>query len=210
MVRVRVHFHVLLTVVIINAIHCTKILVVPRILLVHIQDSIGAFVVKWYTKRLHRALAPPHMVVLPWEKCNGGVQLVTTFLFCYVCKSHFSAGISLWKRVCEMPKSGTGHTDAIGFWGHIHAMHWRNSSLQLGNKIVDTFNINSYHGTLIRHLCSVSLIRAHIIQRILRYYNGFCDFHWNRTQRILCSMCAIRLLTKYIRDDLIQTCHWVG
>ena len=32
-----------------------------------------------------------------------------------------------------MPKSDTGHTNAIGFPGHIYVMHWKNSSLQLGN-----------------------------------------------------------------------------
>ena len=70
--------------------------------------------------------------------------------------------------------------------------------------------MDSYHETVIHngHHCSASQIRAHIIQRILWYYNGFCNFHWNRMQRILCFLGAIRLPAAYTRDDLIQTCHW--
>ena len=48
-----------------------------------------------------------------------------------------------------MPKSGTGHADGIGFRGHIYAMHWNNSSLQLGNKMIELPNIDSYHEMLI-------------------------------------------------------------
>ena len=47
-----------------------------------------------------------------------------------------------------MPKSGTGHADAIGFRGHIYVMHWKNPSLQLGNKMIELSNIDSYHETL--------------------------------------------------------------
>ena len=47
-----------------------------------------------------------------------------------------------------MAKSGACHADAIRFWGHIHTMHyWRNSSIQLGNKMVESSNIDSYHNT---------------------------------------------------------------
>ena len=46
-----------------------------------------------------------------------------------------------------MPKSGTGHADAVGFRAHIHVMHWNNSSLQLGNKMAKLSNIDSYHET---------------------------------------------------------------
>ena len=109
----------------------------------------------------------------------------------------FSAGISLLKRVCKMSKSATGHADAIRFWGHIHAMHCRNSSLHLGNKMVESSNIDSNHETLVHfgHHCSASYICAHIIQRILWYYNGYCDCHWNRIQRIL-----------WFNTN---TCHWI-
>ena len=109
----------------------------------------------------------------------------------------FSAGISLLKRVCKMSKSATGHADAIRFWGHIHAMHWRNSSLHLGNKMVQSSNIDSNHETLVHfgHHCSASYICAHIIQRILWYYNGYCDCHWNRIQRFLWF--------------ITNTCHWI-
>ena len=53
----------------------------------------------------------------------------------------FSAGIPLWRRVCKML------VHAIGFWGHIHVMHWRNSSLQFGNKVVESSHLDSYHET---------------------------------------------------------------
>ena len=125
---------------------------------------------------------------------------------------HFSAGDSLWKRVRKMPKSGTGHADAIGFPGHIYVMHWKNPSLQLGNKMIELSNIDSYLETLIYiayHGCACSVC-AQIIQRILWCYNGFCDFHWNCIQRILCFSSAIRLPAGDIRDDLTQTSHWFG
>ena len=52
------------------------------------------------------------------------MHLVTTFVFCHVSKCfYFSTGVSLRKRVRKMPKSGTGHADAIGFLGHILVMH---------------------------------------------------------------------------------------
>ena len=111
-----------------------------------------------------------------------------------------------------MPKSGTGHADAIGFLGHILAMHWKNSSLQLGNKMAELSDIDSYHETLIHianHGCAWSIC-AQIIQRILWCYNGFCDFHWNHIQRILCFSGAIRLPAGDISGDLTQTSHWIG
>ena len=85
--------------------------------------------------------------------------------------------------------SATGHADGIGFRGHIYAMHWNNSSLPLGDKMIELSNIYSYHETLINfahHGCACSIC-VQIIQRILWCYNGFCDFHWNCMQRILCS-----------------------
>ena len=48
-----------------------------------------------------------------------------------------------------MLKSDTGHANAIGFWGLIEVMHWKNSSLQLWNKIVESSIVNSYHEILI-------------------------------------------------------------
>ena len=175
------------------------------ILVVHLQDSGGAFGAKWLTKWLHHAKAPPHRGVLRWEQGNKDVHLVTTFVFCHVSKCYlFSAGVSLWKRVRKMPKSGTRHTDTIGFRGHMYVMHWNNSSLQLWNKMVELSNIDFYHEAFIHiayHGCAC-LICAQIIQRILWRYNGFCDFHWNRIQRILCSSGAVILLAGDIRDDL--------
>ena len=108
-----------------------------------------------------------------------------------------------------MPKSGTGHADAIGFRGHI--MHWINSSLQLGNKMAKLSNIDSYHETLIyiaNHGFACSIC-AQIIQRILWCYKGFDDFHWNHIQRIPCSSGAIRLPAGDIRDNLTQISHWI-
>ena len=106
------------------------------ILVVHLQDSVGAFGAKWLTKWLHHAKAPPHRGILRWEWRNKDVHLVTTFVFCHVSKCfYFTTRVSLWKRVRKMPKSGTGHADAIGYQGHIHVMHWKSSSLQLGNKM---------------------------------------------------------------------------
>ena len=70
--------------------------------------------------------------------------------------------------------------------------------------MVELSNIDFYHEAFIHiayHGCA-SLICAQIIQRILWRYNGFCDFHWNRIQRILCSSRAIVLLAGDIRDDL--------
>ena len=177
------------------------------ILVLLLQDSVGAFGAKWLTKRLHHAKAPPQRGVLRWEWGNKDVHLVTTFVFCHVSKCYFfPTGVSLWKRVHKMPKSGTGHANAIGFRGHIYVMHWKNSSLQLGNKMVELSNINSYHEPLIyvaNHGCACSFC-AQIIQRILWCYNGFCDFHWNHIQRILCSSGAIRLPAGDIRGDLTQ------
>ena len=151
--------------------------------------------------------------MLRWEWGNKDVHLVTTFVFCHVSKCfYFWTRVSLWKRVRKMPKSGTGHAYAIGFRGHIHVMHWNNSSLQFGNKMAKLSYIDSYHETLIHianhgFACSIC---AQIIQRILWCYNGFCDFHWNHIQRILCSSCAIRLSAMDIRDDLTQISHWIG
>ena len=183
------------------------------ILVVHLQDSVGAFGAKWLTKWLHHAKAPPHRGVLRWEWGNKDVHLVTTFVFCHVSKCfYFSTGVSLWKRVRKMPKSGTGHADVIGFLGHILVMHWKNSSLQLGNKMAELSDIDSYHETLIHianHGCAWSIC-AQIIQRILWCYNGFCDFHWNHIHRILCSSGAIRLPAGDINGDLTQTSHWIG
>ena len=59
------------------------------ILLVHLQDSVGAFGAKWLTKWLHHAKAPPHRGVLLWEWGNKDVHLVTTFVFCHVSKCYF-------------------------------------------------------------------------------------------------------------------------
>ena len=56
------------------------------ILLVHLQDSVGAFGAKWLTKWLHHAKAPPRRGVLRWEWSNKDVHLVTTFVFCHVSK----------------------------------------------------------------------------------------------------------------------------
>ena len=183
------------------------------ILVVHLQDSVGAFGAKWLTKWLHHANAPPHRSVLRWEWGNKDVHLVTTFVFCHVSKCfYFSTRVSLWKRDRKMPKSGTGHADAIGFRCHIHVMHWNNTSLQLGNKMAKLSNIDSYHETLIHNAnhgfaCSICV---QIIQRILWCYNGFCDFHWNHIQRILCSSGAIRFSAGDITDDLTQISHWIG
>ena len=158
-------------------------------------------------KRLHHAKAPSQRGVLRWEWGNKDVHLVTTFVFCHVSKCYFfPTGVSLWKRVRKMPKSGTGHADAIGFRGHIYVMRWKNSSLQLGNKMVELFNIDSYHEPLMcvaNHGCACSFC-VQIIQRILWCYNGFCDFHWNHIQRILCSSGTIRLPARDIRGDLAQ------
>ena len=65
------------------------------------------------------------------------------------------------------------------------------------NKMVESSNIDSNHETLVHfgHHCSASYICAHIIQRILWYYNGYCDCHWNRIQRIL-----------WFNTN---TCHWI-
>ena len=57
------------------------------ILVVHLQDSVGAFGAKswkWLTKWLHHAKAPPRRGVLRWEWSNKDVHLVTTFVFCHV------------------------------------------------------------------------------------------------------------------------------
>ena len=126
----------------------------------------------------------------------------------------FSAGVSLWKRVRKMPKSGTGHADGIGFRGHIYVMHWNNSSLPLGNKMIELSNIDSYHETLIHiahHGCACSIC-VQIIQRSLWCYNGFCDFHWNCIQRIgFCARVQSDCHLGYrIGDDLTQTSHWFG
>ena len=59
------------------------------ILLVHLQDSVGAFGAKWLTKWLHHAKAPPHRGVLLWEWGNKDVHLVTTFVFCHMSKCYF-------------------------------------------------------------------------------------------------------------------------
>ena len=56
------------------------------ILVVHLQDSVGAFGAKWLTKWLHHAKAPPRRGVLRWEWSNKDVHLVTTFVFCHVSK----------------------------------------------------------------------------------------------------------------------------
>ena len=59
------------------------------ILVVHLQDSVGAFGAKLLKKRLHHAKAPPYRGVLRWEWGNKDVQLVTTFAFCHVSKCYF-------------------------------------------------------------------------------------------------------------------------
>ena len=59
------------------------------ILVVHLQDSVGALGAKWLTKWLHQAKAPPHRGVLRWEWGNKYVHLVTTFVFCHVSKCYF-------------------------------------------------------------------------------------------------------------------------
>ena len=59
------------------------------ILVVHLQDSVGAFGAKWLTKWLHHAKAPPHRGVRLWEWGNKDVHLVTTFVFCHVSKCYF-------------------------------------------------------------------------------------------------------------------------
>ena len=56
------------------------------ILVVHLQDSVGAFGAKWLTKWLHHAKALPRRGVLRWEWSNKDVHLVTTFVFCHVSK----------------------------------------------------------------------------------------------------------------------------
>ena len=156
------------------------------ILVVHLQDSVGALGAKWLTKWLHHAKAPPHRGMLWWEWCNKDVHLVTTFVFCHVPKCfYFSTRVSLWKRVGKMPKSGTGHADAIGFRGHIHVMHWNNSSLQLGNKMAKLSNIDSYHETLI-HIANYGFacsICAQIIQRILWFVGTNAN--------LVCTTCSV-------------------
>ena len=127
--------------------------------------------------------------MLHWEWGNKDVHLVTTFVFCHVSKCYFSTGVSLRKRVRKMPKSGTGHGDGLGFRGHIYVMHQNNSSLPLGNKMVELSNIDSCHETIIHianHGCVCSNC-VQIIQQILLCdvttdsvisigiaYNGFC------------------------------------
>ena len=59
------------------------------ILVVHLQDSVGAFGARWCAKRLHRTQTPQHRVVLSKERGNGDLQLVTKLVFCHVCKCHF-------------------------------------------------------------------------------------------------------------------------
>ena len=59
------------------------------ILVVHLQDSVGAFRAKWLKKWLHQTQAPPHRGVLRWEWGNKDVHLVTTFVFCHVSKCYF-------------------------------------------------------------------------------------------------------------------------
>ena len=183
------------------------------ILVVHLQDSVGAFGAKWLTKWLHHAKAQSHRGVLRLEWGNKDVHLVTTFVFCHASKYYFfSAGVSLWKLVRKTRKSGTGHADGIEFRGHNYVMHSRNSSLPLGNKMIELSNIDTYHETLI-HIAYRGCVRsicAQIIQRILWCYNGLCDSNWNCIQRILCSSGAIRLPAGDIRDDLTQTSHWFG
>ena len=44
---------------------CGWILWYHKILVVNLQDSVGAFGAKWQTKQLHRALTLPHRGVLP-------------------------------------------------------------------------------------------------------------------------------------------------
>ena len=116
------------------------------------QDSMGVrriLVVPWdsgdasagfcwciWGEMADEVVAPLHRGMLRWEWGNKDVHLVTTFVFCHVSKYfYFTTKVSLWKRVRKMPKSGTGHADAIGFRGHIHVMHWNNSSLQSRNKM---------------------------------------------------------------------------
>ena len=149
------------------------------LLVVHLQDSVGAFGAKWLTKLLHHAKAPPHRGMRRWEWGSKDVHLVTTFIFCHVSKCfYFSTKVSLWERVSKMPMSGTGHADAIGFRCHIHVMYWNNSSLQLGNKVDKLSNIDSYHETLIHNanhdllkfvhnLCSNNTTDSVMLQRIL-------------------------------------------
>ena len=65
------------------------------ILLVHLQDSVGAFGAKWLTKWLHHAKAPSHGHAALRTGGNKDVHLVTTFVFCHVSKCYFSTGVSL-------------------------------------------------------------------------------------------------------------------
>ena len=175
------------------------------ILVVHLQDYMGAFGAKWLTKWLHNAKAPPHWGVLRWEWGNNDVHLVTTFALCHVSKCfYFSTWVSLWKRVRK--KSGTGHADAIGFLGHIHKMHWKNSSLQLGNKMAELSNIDSNHEILIHianHGCAWSIC-AQIIQRILWFP---LESHTTESVSLGCNQIAS---WRYQWWLLTQTSHWIG
>ena len=114
------------------------------ILLVHPQDSVGAFGAKWLTKWLHHAKAQPHRGVLRWEWGNKDVHLVTTFVFCHASKYYFFSRSFIVKLVRKMRKSGTGHADGIGFRGHNYVMHSKNSSLLSRNKMIALSNIDSY------------------------------------------------------------------
>ena len=70
------------------------------ILVVHLQDSVGAFGAKWLTKWLHHANEPPHGGVLRWEWGNKDVHLVTTFVFCHVSHCYFFISRNFIVKTC--------------------------------------------------------------------------------------------------------------
>ena len=81
---------------------------VRRILVVHLQDSVGAFGAKWLTKWLHHAKAPPHRGMLPWEwgkqRCASG--------------NHIHSG-KAYEGTCRIPRQngdGRGIASARFVW----------------------------------------------------------------------------------------------
>ena len=160
-----------------------RILVVPR-------DSVGASArfcwciwAKWLMKWLHHAKAPPHRGVLCWEWGNKDVYLVTTFVF-FMCPSFIFFSRSFIVKTCSQNAQVWYRSRQ---WNRIARPYLCNAPF--GNKMIELSNIDSYHETLIHiayhgRACSICV---QIIQRILCCNNGFCNFHWNCIQRILCS-----------------------
>ena len=75
-----------------------------------------------------------------WRRSLGFVDNLICFLLCVG-----SVIFCSWNFIAKTCPHNTNHTDAIGIRGHIHAMRWRNSSLQLGKKMVELSNIVTNH-----------------------------------------------------------------